>query len=64
MNVNDLEAGGDIVNNRAVSSEKDMCGLQPMLETTLVMTDVLTDCVKMPSLGSLVPMNNVADNLM
>lgn len=41
-----------------------MCGLQPGLEPTLVMTDVLTDCVKMPSLGSVWPMNNGADNVM
>lgn len=44
--------------------ETDVRGLQPGLETTVVMTDVLTDCVKMPSLGSVWPMNNVADNLM
>lgn len=51
-------------NVRAVSVETDVRGLQPGLETTLVMTDVLTDCVKMPSLGSLRPMNNGANNAM
>ena len=60
----DLEAGGDMMNNRAVSAEIDVCGLQPGWEPALVMTDVLTDCVKMPSLGSLWLMNNGADNAM
>lgn len=28
----------------AAAVEKDVCGLQLGLETTLVMTDILTDC--------------------